>query len=412
MTPDIEMTEAPPSASPGRRPLRRSSSDRVLAGVAGGIGSWLDIDPVIVRVVLAVLAVFGGSGLVLYAIGWLLIPSDDAEGSEAEKLLGGVRRPHSVLRTIGIVLLALLALIGFAAIARHAFGPFSGAGPLLLVLAAGAAVFYLLSRRSREESPVAAVAPVDQPVIAAPITEQPATSPVPAGFAYGGTGTYPGVMIAQAPTPVPKPRRPRSYLGLATLSLAVAVGGLFAGLSVTGAANIPTVVVFAAPLAVLALGLLIGSFFGRARWLAIVAVPLTLLTLATALVPHDVGQVWNKNAGNVTWTPTTTSDLTTHYELGTGSGTLDLTRLPATSTIVAPLVVARVNLGLLRVQVPANAGLIINANVGLGSIHIDGVNPQGGRNVAVSVSLPGSSTAPTYRLDLRVSIGQIEVNRA
>ena len=67
--------------------LRRSVSDRKIAGVAGGLGRYFDIDPLIFRVVLVVLAVFGGSGLLLYAIGWLLIPEEGESRSPAERLL-------------------------------------------------------------------------------------------------------------------------------------------------------------------------------------------------------------------------------------------------------------------------------------------------------------------------------------
>ena len=47
-----------------------------MAGVAGGLARHLDIDPIIVRVALVVLVFFGGSGLLLYAAGWLLVPEE------------------------------------------------------------------------------------------------------------------------------------------------------------------------------------------------------------------------------------------------------------------------------------------------------------------------------------------------
>src|SRR3954468_24878459 len=69
-----------PDAPPPYRPLLRTRDDRVVAGVAGGLGRWLDIDPVIFRVTFAVLTLFGGLGLVCYLIGYLLIP-DEATGT-------------------------------------------------------------------------------------------------------------------------------------------------------------------------------------------------------------------------------------------------------------------------------------------------------------------------------------------
>jgi len=54
--------------------LRRTTGDRKVAGVAGGLARHLDIDPVILRVAFVVLAFFGGAGLILYAAGWALVP--------------------------------------------------------------------------------------------------------------------------------------------------------------------------------------------------------------------------------------------------------------------------------------------------------------------------------------------------
>src|SRR2546421_12564055 len=81
--------EPPPAPSPRR--LTRSSSDRVIAGVAGGLGRYFSIDPVVVRIAFIVGSFFGGAGLIAYAAAWLLVPSDDgsSRGSDAA---GGARR--------------------------------------------------------------------------------------------------------------------------------------------------------------------------------------------------------------------------------------------------------------------------------------------------------------------------------
>ncbi|HYC07439.1 MAG TPA: PspC domain-containing protein [Candidatus Binatia bacterium] len=59
--------------------LYRSRTDRVLFGVAGGIADWMDIDPSVVRLVWAILVVFGGAGLVLYIIAAIVIPEEPYE---------------------------------------------------------------------------------------------------------------------------------------------------------------------------------------------------------------------------------------------------------------------------------------------------------------------------------------------
>jgi len=59
-------------------PLTRSSTDRKIAGVAGGLASQLGVDPTIVRVGFAVSILFSGVGLVAYLVMLAIVPSDDA----------------------------------------------------------------------------------------------------------------------------------------------------------------------------------------------------------------------------------------------------------------------------------------------------------------------------------------------
>ena len=56
--------------------LYRSRSNRMIAGVCGGIGEYLDIDPTLVRLILIVLFFLGLSGVLAYIIAWIVIPED------------------------------------------------------------------------------------------------------------------------------------------------------------------------------------------------------------------------------------------------------------------------------------------------------------------------------------------------
>ena len=56
--------------------LKRSTSDTVIAGVCGGIGTYLDIDPVLVRIVLMLFTLLGGAGLLFYLVCWICMPAD------------------------------------------------------------------------------------------------------------------------------------------------------------------------------------------------------------------------------------------------------------------------------------------------------------------------------------------------
>jgi phage shock protein C len=58
--------------------LYRARTGKVLGGVCGGLGDYLNIDKVIVRILFILLAIFGGSGVLVYIILWIAIPEQDA----------------------------------------------------------------------------------------------------------------------------------------------------------------------------------------------------------------------------------------------------------------------------------------------------------------------------------------------
>jgi phage shock protein PspC (stress-responsive transcriptional regulator) len=59
------------------RRLTRSTDDRMLAGVAGGVARYLNADVTLVRLAFAALTLMSGVGAVLYVAAWLLLPADD-----------------------------------------------------------------------------------------------------------------------------------------------------------------------------------------------------------------------------------------------------------------------------------------------------------------------------------------------
>lgn len=56
--------------------LRRSHTDRVLAGVCGGIANYLNADPVAIRLAAILLTVLAGMSLWVYIIMWIIMPED------------------------------------------------------------------------------------------------------------------------------------------------------------------------------------------------------------------------------------------------------------------------------------------------------------------------------------------------
>jgi phage shock protein PspC (stress-responsive transcriptional regulator) len=116
------LTDAPPMAEPpppiGHRTLRRPVHGRMLGGVAAGIAQYFDIDVVLVRAAFVVLAIFGGSGVLAYLVGWVLIPSDgegaDHTGANADESTGVDGAPgHRRSRVLFIVFAVLAALAFF-----------------------------------------------------------------------------------------------------------------------------------------------------------------------------------------------------------------------------------------------------------------------------------------------------------
>lgn len=58
--------------------LYRSESDRMIGGVCAGLGEYFDIDPTIVRLIWAIAVLMGGSGVLLYLILWIVVPTESS----------------------------------------------------------------------------------------------------------------------------------------------------------------------------------------------------------------------------------------------------------------------------------------------------------------------------------------------
>lgn len=71
--------------------LRRSTDDKMLAGVAGGIARYLNVDAMLVRVGVVALTLLTGVGAALYIAAWLLIPADGEDQSVAAAWLAARR---------------------------------------------------------------------------------------------------------------------------------------------------------------------------------------------------------------------------------------------------------------------------------------------------------------------------------
>ena len=104
--------------------IRRSTVDKKLAGVCGGVARHWNVDPVLVRVGWVLLALSGGVGIVLYVAAWLLVPADGATSSTMDDLTKGSTRGWPREAWVAIVAIACLITFGiFSSTTTIGFGP-------------------------------------------------------------------------------------------------------------------------------------------------------------------------------------------------------------------------------------------------------------------------------------------------
>ncbi|MEU0137146.1 PspC domain-containing protein [Streptomyces sp. NPDC006296] len=438
----------PQDASPGAVPppepaprLRRSPRQKVVAGVCGGLGRYCDVDPVIFRIVLGVLAVTGGIGLIFYGFAWLLVPLEGEDENEARRLLSGrvegVSLAALLLALVGCGLLlsmlhnggmlafaAMLSLsvIGFSVWTQHrrtippedARGS-AASGPKSAAQAAG---------HGAPPEVKAPPSPGSPSWWRDPIVKDGTTGPG-TGYLWGPADAAPGPAEPRAqgatadhpfrpPHRPPGARGPRSIGGLVFL-LALVAGGLGTGLS-WGTHPLGTTlqIGLAAALGVFGLGLLLASVLGRTGFGTILLAMVTAGLLAGAsTVPKDIGTEWVREE----WRPASVAAVRPEYRLDAGVAKLDLSRIavPEGETLRTRVQVAA---GRALVVVPAGATVRVDAEAGLGDVRLSSdlrrdvdIGPD--RRVRRTLDPPeGSEPAGTVELTLGIGVGQLEVTRA
>jgi phage shock protein PspC (stress-responsive transcriptional regulator) len=370
-----ERTEPPPDGGfdPSRlreAPLlmRRSRTDRHIAGVCGGFAAYARIDPVVVRVVVAALAITG-AGLVLYLAAWILVPE---EGSDTAAVDGAHGNNAEDVRRIGWIVAGILA-----------FGAVVSAGPWFDVwfpwpLVALAVLGWLWFARDR--SPVGP----------------------PAGPTYAGSDA---AYAASSPPTTPRPPRQRrgdGSLSMLTVGLALVTLGALWAVDRT-VADLEAPAYLAAVLAVVGAGMVIGSLLGNGRRL----VPLAIVVGVALLVSTQV-TVWT--AGEIVRTPSSSADLASSYELGAGSIRLDLTRIADLEALDGRTVHVDVGAGEVRLRVPDGVDLTVTASQVMGELRVLGQHDEGFRN-DVDLAEPDTA-APDLHLVIDSGAGRVEVDRA
>jgi phage shock protein PspC (stress-responsive transcriptional regulator) len=327
--------------------------------VAGGLGRHFDLDPVLFRIAFVVLTLVGGSGILLYLTGWLLIPEDTAEQSVGQRVTAG----NDVMK-IGIVVLAIVVSIPFFFFASRGF---DGLVVPLLILAG--AVLWIDRDRKRKTGDG--------------VPSEPAPGPLPAA--------------APTPEPVVEPGPSITKMVLSTLLIA---GGAAALADQADLFQIKPGAFLAFALVVVGIGLIIGSKVGRSRGLIPIGIVLTVLLGLGAATDG----AFRGGAGERSYRPLTPNDVRDEYGLGAGELTLDLTDLRFPDEPVE--IDVRVFAGEVLVIVPDDINVSVRARAGAGDITVFDHNEDG-----ISPDVRSTRTGDRGELDLnvRVALGEINV---
>jgi phage shock protein PspC (stress-responsive transcriptional regulator) len=263
--------------------LERSSSGRMVAGVAGGLGRYFEINPAVFRLGFVVLTLLSGAGILVYLAALLVIPAEGEEDSIASRALAERREKPWPVAGLGLAAVALVVLLSHSNAAV-------GAG-WIFVLLAGLVILWLGRRQGRSK-------------------------------------------------------------------LLIALTALFA---------------------LLAIGVI------------------TAVITAFAWFNVSLGD----GTGERTYTPTNAT-LAHDYHLGVGHLEVDLSRV---DTTVPHHVAAGVGIGELKVIVPHDADVSVDAHAKAGELHVLGASDDG-RNASIST---GSGT---FEIDADIGAGRIDVVRA
>ncbi len=423
-------TEQPPPPNGGAGPrvtreemkdlgrLRRSVTDRHIAGVAGGLARHFDIDPIIVRVALVVAVFFGGAGLLAYIGAWVLVPE---EGTDDEPL--GLDERSRTLALAGVGVLAVLS----------AFGDWAGAFwfPWPLAIAAVLVVWFL--NRKQKSAPSGgygyAEGYAEGPLAGPPVTDAPSgdqlvdpATGIPHGqgpqqsyaqsyaqpYAQSDGGTMQGWAPATTYTREPRrrPRNPRKrgpllfFFTLALVALAEGVLGVvdLAGASVTGSAY-P-----ALALGIIALMLVLGSFWGRAGGLVALG-----LVAAVATAGATIGDRFPED--HHTFVPTSAGAVEDTYDFGGGEFRLDLSAVTDVDALDGREIRIEGVGGRVEVVVPDGVDVDVTTEVVAGDSRV--FDQRGdGFDINVDGYRDGGAGVPDMSINIDLVAGEVIVREA
>ena len=497
-SPPPPSTDPTSTGPPAHTRHHRSTSDRLIGGVCGATAGYLGIPRAVAVLIFVLASAIGGLGVVLYVVLWLFLPDDHGrvlikgdggrtgEGFWVSVAAAGASVIVSAWLTRNFPDLVFAVLVGagvFVLTQRggstrapspgpaadgvstatpppYAPEPAQGAPDHTAAETVADAAADAAADTAVIPAPTIAdavdVAPAPKPPDPVETVDATAVMPVehPTGVLpsiEGTTAVLPrtvpsrrSTLAPERPQRPPKPPRPPAFLGPLTVSIAVAVCGAMALLFATGLWDLRLSDILITALVIIGLGLLVSTWYGRARGLVLLGLLLVPIVLASALIDRvDL----SGGIGDRRIAPMTAEELMGEYRFGVGSLTLDLRELDA-ATVDGPL---RSSLssgaGLVRVYVPADWTVDIPVTVEIGEVvvreqdtftyegegdpppewtewsrsldayrrtevPVDAPGPGGSDGPVVhTISAEGSEGAPSLELDVDLSVGEVEVFR-
>jgi phage shock protein PspC (stress-responsive transcriptional regulator) len=394
-----ETPEAPAASEELVRPLE----GRIVAGVAQGLARRMRIEPWLVRAAFILLVFAGGAGIVLYGAAWFLIRAEDQPESAAQRIFGNASGTRA---WVGIGLVFLAALILLENFTFLDGGVIWAIGLLVVGLLLYTGDLPRLFNREDSEGTddKEGVQQMTTDTQVTTRTDLVTETDTPSGGEVGG-GAPP------TPTPTPPilppsaPREPveHSILGRLTIGFILLGLGVLAVLdNMSGLAIEPEPRHYLAlAVTILGVGLLVGAFVGRARWLILVGVIMIPITLTSQAFELN----WNSDEFEASETPLTFEELDDVYQQDVGTLQLDLTQLPWDGREVP--VEVNVDAGNIEIILPPGVGMIGSAEVAVGTVSAFGREVSGLGDPSLEFNNPG--TRGTVDLEASVDIGYIDI---
>ncbi len=401
------MTHTQQPQQTGRR-LERRSGDRILAGVASGIADHIDINVWFVRLAFFVLAFAGGFGVLAYITAWIVIPREDEDDALVTQWIERFDTSDAG-KLFGFLLVALAGIVVIAQVAD--------VSTVLVIAAVLFIVGFLLYRGDLSSSVVihrtdptppsndAEPHEGDDDVVEDGLDAAMASAVV--ATEGGGPRRPRRERSERQERREGRPRREPSMLGRITIAVGLIVLATMALVDMAFArVEILPIHYLATAAGVLGLGLVVGAWIGRARWLAIVGFFLLPVLWVAAIAPTS----WSFDAGDRFYTPASVNEVQSEYRLGAGTLSLDLSDLTGDELASVGSIELSMGAGEVTVYLPSDASAFLDLRVGAGEISgpfrtVSGI----GAEVTEDIGLVPVGGPPDFTLKADVGLGVISI---